>query len=86
MTQPKTPAEALQVWRDTAKYLGDDPCLSPEDVCALANQVLELARTEGVELETLVPDENERKSLTADAEEFQEELKQEEDFYASMDD
>ena len=44
--EPKTAAEALEIWRKGVQYLGDDPMMTPEDLYADANRVLQLAEIE----------------------------------------
>jgi len=68
--QPKTAAEALEIWRKGVIYLGDDPMMTPEDLYADANRVLQLTKIEDVALEDLVPDNEERMSLINDAKAF----------------
>jgi len=68
--EPKTAAEALEIWRKGVQYLGDDPMMTPEDLYADANRVLQLAEIEQKPLEELVSDETERQQLVDDAKTF----------------
>ena len=68
--EPKTATEALEIWRKGVMYLGDDPMMTPEDLYADANRVLQLVEIESAVLEALVPDDKERMSLINDATSF----------------
>ena len=68
MSTPKTAAEALEEYKKTLRWVGDDPMVGPEDVSADAHTVIKLAKREGIDLATLVPNYEERQQLVLDAE------------------
>jgi hypothetical protein len=59
----RTAEDALKIWRSGKKYLGDDGGPDEDELYADADEVARLASLQGIPLEQLVPDEEERNEL-----------------------
>lgn len=78
MSEPKTAIEALASWRESRKWIEDSESGErPKDLYAAADLCVRLAENDEISLEELVPDEDERRELQGDKEDYYSDLQAE---------